>query len=155
MLNLKGRAAKLLATIEEAGVTYLVFSQKRAGVEDKKKHGRLELLGGKIGPEHPWEGLIRELYEEERSGTLARKLRAAEPAYEEVLLKDTTHYVFQLPLTAEEWEGLKPAAEESLGFELISVMQLREEEFRARLTKRTRKTLEALGYLVKREKKQA
>ena len=121
---------------------YELLSIKRA--EGTKKHGKLELLGGHVEKdEQPLEALIRELQEEESSGFLARRavLECSSPA--QIDVAGAHHYVFGLTITSDEFSHLVAGKEESLGFQLISINELRSDDMQGRMTSRSGQLLKA------------
>ena len=140
---LMDRVAKVRIRVSRAGKHHYLMSVKRA--EGKRRHGKLELLGGHVEEgEGPLDGLVRELAEEENSGTLSERVRVLAPKATNLHVAGAQHYVFDLEIDQDECEKLEPNPRESLGFELVAESKLRSRDFRSRLTSRTRKILDAL-----------
>jgi hypothetical protein len=138
------RVAKVRISVIRGGERHYLLSIKRA--EGKAKHGRLEFLGGHIdNAEDPLEGLIRELAEEEKTGTLAKRARAVAPDPKSMDVAGAHQYLFELEIDEAEYAHLVPDPEESLGFELVTNSALHSKELRSRLTSRTRQIVEALN----------
>lgn len=97
-----------------------VFSIKKSPLKPEK-HNKLELFGGNVEPgESPFEGLIRELREEEESGTLAEKAVLLKPdIIKQFVVDDKTQCIFQMDLTPDEYHLLKTHPAESLGIRTI------------------------------------
>jgi len=108
------RISKLLL---KAGSRF-VFSYKnsrRPGLD-----GRLELIGGNIEQyESPFEGLIRELQEEETSGILSNKADELRPASVQISVNKQEHFIYFMSILEEEFKSLRHSPEESYGFALI------------------------------------
>jgi 8-oxo-dGTP pyrophosphatase MutT (NUDIX family) len=97
----------------------LLFSIKRAPGKPHKDR-KLELLGGHMeAGESPSEGLIRELREEEETGLLAEKALRLLPAYEEIIVENSRHFIFRMPLEPEDLGRIRPSPSESFGYRLI------------------------------------
>lgn len=121
-----------------------LLSRKRSG--DERKHGKLEMLGGRLdGKEFPFEALIRELREEEETGKLASYVERHSPSYQTKVAGRATHHLFEVTLPNAKYEQLKHHPRESLGFELLPTSELNARQHWKRLTYRTRKILEAFG----------
>lgn len=138
--------AKVLITVTNGASRFLLLSRKRA--EGQRKHGRLELLGGHIGRrEGPFDGLVRELAEEEGTGVLAEHARSIEPRPREVPLRDAVYHTFQLTISFEDYLTLTPDPRESLGFLLVPITLLKQHRIREHLTERTQELLTQLKML--------
>jgi 8-oxo-dGTP pyrophosphatase MutT (NUDIX family) len=138
--------SKLLLTVTNGDATLMLFSRKRA--EGQSKHGRLELLGGRIErTESPLEALVRELGEEEESGLLARRIRATRPTGQLVTLSDAIYHTFRLAITFAEYLELEPGRHESLGFLLVPTTLLKRRGIHDQLTYRTVELLRQLDLL--------
>ncbi len=121
-----------------------LLSRKRSC--DKRKHGKLEMLGGHLdGKESPIEALIRELREEEKTGKLASYVERHSPSHQTKVAGRATHHLFEFTLSNAKYEQLKHHPCESLGFELLPTSELNARQHWKRLTHRTRKILEAFG----------
>lgn len=96
-----------------------IFSKKRSP-SSPKKDKKLELIGGGLDPKETFfQGLIRELQEEEESGILAQKAKALNPTYKEIIVKEDPHFIYSMDLNKDEFKKLIPNKKESYGFYLI------------------------------------
>ncbi len=137
--------AKLLATVTIEGRQHLLLSRKRAHGE--QKHGQLELLGGRLDDDPPFEGLLRELEEEEDSGLLAELVASRRPTAERLELPGAVYHVYRLEIDPDDLGLLVPHESESLGFELVPTEALADPGFWVELTERTVQTLARLEFL--------
>lgn len=138
--------AKVVVSVASGDTNLLLFSRKRA--EGYGKHGRLEFLGGRLRKsEPPLVALVRELREEEESGSLAEQVHATQPRADTVRLSDALYHTFQLRITFEEYLALEPGRHESLGFVLVPRSLLRQPRIHEYLTPRTYELLTQLGML--------
>ncbi len=134
--------AKVLVTVRGEN-DLLLFSRKQA--PGMRKHGRLELLGGHIEPrEKPFDGLVRELAEEEASGLLAKRARKLKPKRHEVGLSDAVYHLYRLTIDFDDYVRLEPVLTESMGFVLVPPNALKKRAVHDQLTP---KTYELLGLL--------
>lgn len=98
---------------------YFIFSIKKAP-KRSEKHKKLEFFGGQVEEgETPFEGLVRELTEEECSGVLARKAVEVAPEHQEIEVSDYPHFIYTMTLTNDDLADLDPCPEESFGYRLI------------------------------------
>ena len=133
-----------IVVADQEGEHWALLSIKR--VEGKRKHGKLEMLGGHLDQkESPLEALIRELGEEERTGYLSERVRALESQPLELDAGGALHHLFELVISEQEFKELQHNPKESLGFELIRMSELRDGQHWDRLTRRTQRILEALA----------
>ena len=97
-----------------------VFSIKKSPLKPEKDN-RLELFGGNVEPgESPFEGLVRELREEEESGTLAEKAALLKPGIlKKFVVDDKTQCIYRMHLTPDEYHLLKAHPDESFGIRTI------------------------------------
>jgi len=136
----KSTAKALIALVD--GNNFL-FSRKNA--PGKKKHSKLEMPGGRIdSKETPWQALKRELTEEDLSGILATLIHPDSP-YDEVLLGNVTHYLFQLSICEDKLAKLRNNSE-SLGFVKITKDQVFSFEHLALFTNKTQKIWSAWAF---------
>lgn len=98
-----------------------VFSIKKSPLRPFKNN-RLELFGGNVDlGETPFEGLIRELKEEEMSGILAEK--AKEFKLKPIKLFEVerkTQCIYQMEISLHEYSQLKAHPDESYGIRTMS-----------------------------------
>jgi len=113
-MNSTKRISKILL---KAG-NYYVFSYKnssRPGLD-----GKLELIGGNIeANESPFEGLIRELKEEETTETLSQKASEIRPGSIKIYVNKQEHFIYFMSITQDEYKTLRHSPDESYGFKLI------------------------------------
>lgn len=96
------------------------FARKRTPRKPDKDN-KLELPGGRLDKgETPFEALIRELAEEEESGTVAEKAAALGLTPVEIAIKKTRHFVYHMPLSEEELERIRMNPEENYGYRLLN-----------------------------------
>ena len=97
---------------------FYLFSEKRKpGSSDDHL---LELPGGRLEPsETPFQGLMRELQEEDLSEILANKVESLDPQPKEILVNHEKHSIYKVNITQDEYNYLKHNPNESYGFKLI------------------------------------
>lgn len=137
-----GSVAKIIIRVEGFGEPAYLLSRKRA--KGTPKHGKLEFLGGGTDGDDPFTGLVRELEEEEKSGTLASMVSSIQPSARLVRVDGTPHYIFEVTITVDEYLELRHGRKESLGFKVVPQSMVRTPQIQARLTGRTRGILAAL-----------
>lgn len=104
------------------------------------------MLGGHLDEgESPRAALLRELSEEESTGSLARIAGDRAPRHRSEVADGALHHLFELLLEESEARALLPDPDESLGFEWVRTRELEAGELDQRLTPRTRKILKAFG----------
>lgn len=136
------QVAKIRVTLDQGGRTWALMSRKRA--RSTHKHGKLEFLGGHVDPgEGSFEALLRELGEEERSGTLAERARALRPVPFVSNIPGVPHHLYAMHIDAGDFDALVFDPEESLGLVLVPLDELRAGAWTERVTPRTRAILEA------------
>ena len=115
--------SKIRITLEQGGRVWALMSRKRARSE--RKHGKLEFLGGHVVPgEEPFEALLRELTEEERSGTLAAQARTTAPVPFVSDVPGVPHHLYEMSIDAAVFDTLVHDPEESLGLVLVPLDEL-------------------------------
>lgn len=138
------QVAKALVSVERK--KFLLFSRKRAPGTDK--HGRLELLGGHMdGGESPLEALVRELAEEEATGTLATRVRKSKPSSTAIPLSDAVYHVFRIGISLDDYLTLEPGHGESLGFHLVPLSLMTKRRLRSHFTDKTVELFTSMGIL--------
>jgi 8-oxo-dGTP pyrophosphatase MutT (NUDIX family) len=114
---------------------------KRAPGSDND--GKLEFLGGRMeSGEVPYEALVRELSEEEATGSLARIVMSHEITPAEHLIGDALHYLFTIDISLVQYSVMTYHPAESYGLRLVAKVALTPsvEEY-------TRKTNKIIGLL--------
>lgn len=113
--------AKVVILVDDSGADVLLSRKCAPG---RIKHNLLEMLGGGLDPgEGPLEALVRELGEEETTGTLARAAaRAGRPQV--LMVADEKHYLFEMSIDAAVVPRLRPDPKESLGFRRVPRSEL-------------------------------
>ncbi|MBT5304400.1 MAG: hypothetical protein HOI47_09600 [Candidatus Scalindua sp.] len=97
---------------------YCLFSEKRKP-ESSDDH-LLELLGGRLEhSETPFQGLMRELQEEDLSEILANKVKPLDLQPKEILVNHEKHSIYKVNITQDEYNNLRHNPNESYGFQLI------------------------------------
>lgn len=140
--------AKARIVVLRDGARLALMSRKNA--KGKPKHGKLEMLGGRLdGNESPAKALVRELQEEEQTGTLAEIVERHKPGFDTRTVDQAPHHLFEMTITEEQYSRLEAATEESLGFELVPEEDLASGRIEDRLTYRTREILRAFGATTK------
>ena len=133
-----------IVVVDQESEHWALLSLKNA--EGKRKHGKLEMLGGHVGQdESPLEALIRELGEEEQTRFLSERVRTLEPEPLTLHAGGALHHLFELEISEQEFTGLRHDPKESLGFELVRMSELEAGEHWDRITWRTQRILEALA----------
>lgn len=97
---------------------FYLFSEKRKP-ESSDDH-LLELPGGRLEPsETAFQGLMRELREEDLSEILANKVKSLDPQPKEILVNHEKHSIYKVNITQDEYNNLRHNPNESYGFQLI------------------------------------
>lgn len=97
---------------------FYLFSEKRKPFSSDDR--LLELLGGRLdNSETPFQGLIRELQEEDLSGMLANKVKSLNLQPRDIVVNNENHSIYEIEITQKEYNGLKYNPTESYGFHLI------------------------------------
>ncbi|MDD9951207.1 MAG: NUDIX hydrolase [Zetaproteobacteria bacterium] len=120
------------------------------------RDGRYEFIGGRVDPgESPWEALIREIYEEEPSGILAKKLLQAQqekttlsgPSYLKISNQEEVALFF-LCMPYRELKGVIEMSNSSevYGYQLTSANQIRYKLSKKQKKLWTPKTLKILKH---------
>ena len=120
------------------------MSRKRVNNHDDDRNNKLEFLGGHIDATDPtvFDGLLRELCEEETSHTLSRLVREATPQARRINVSGTPHHIYEITIR-EELEPQLTHGNESWGFESIAETDLPSRS--SELTPQTRRILDALA----------
>lgn len=141
--------AKVRIAVVRDGARLVLMSRKNA--KGTSNHGKLEMLGGHLdGNETPIAALVRELREEEGTGTLAAIAERAEPTCNTRTVDRSPHHLFEMTITEEVYSRLQATSTESLGFELVPEEDLASGRVADRLTYRTSEILRAFDTTAKR-----
>ena len=99
-----------------------VMSIKKSPLKSEKDK-RLEFFGGNCdGDETAFEGLLRELKEEESSGVLSKKAGQLKlKPVKEFLLDDKMQVIYQMEITFDEYNQLNADHDESYGITTVPV----------------------------------
>ena len=123
----------------------LLFSIKRSPGKPWKDR-KLELLGGGIDTdEAPFQGLIRELVEEEMSGTLARRASRKIDRGRRGFVGDEPHFIYDMTITPQEIDDIRMDAVESYGYVLLHQSEISDDPIR--FTPKTLQIFRALGLI--------
>lgn len=97
-----------------------VFSIKKSP-DHPEKDGKLEMFGGNVeADETPFEGLVRELEEEEETGTLAGKVKNTQPAlYKQFPVDGKMQCIFQMEVSEYVFNLLRAHPDESYGIRTV------------------------------------
>ncbi len=110
-----GRKSKIILSLDDT----FFFSIKKAP-NDPARDGKLELLGGGVAKgEEPFQGLIRELKEEEESASVANKVARLQPVPVEIVVEDDRHFIYHLAIEEKDLEGIRMSSHESYGYRLM------------------------------------
>jgi 8-oxo-dGTP pyrophosphatase MutT (NUDIX family) len=135
------RVCKAIIRVDGDAASQYLMALKRAPGSDND--GKLEFLGGRMeSGEAPYETLVRELSEEEATGSLARIVKSHEISPVEHLIGDALHYLFTFDIRPEQYAVMKHHPAESYGLRLVAKVALTPsaEEY-------TRKTNKIIGLL--------
>lgn len=136
------QVSKIRITLQQGGQQWALMSRKRA--PGKPKHGKLEFLGGHVDPgERPFDALLRELGEEEPTGTLAARARELGPTPFVSDIPGVPHHLYEMVIDANDFDALAFDPEESLGLVLVPLDELLAGSWNERITPRTRAILRA------------
>jgi len=136
--------AKVRIVLVADGDTRALLSRKRA--DGKPNHGKFEMFGGHLEPgELPLQALLRELEEEETTGTLAKLVEHAGPQARTAVVDEAVHHLFEVELAATDCAELRHDPKESMGIARIPTTELAAGEHWDDLTWRTQRIFEAFG----------
>jgi hypothetical protein len=114
---------KAIIRVDGDAARQYLMALKRA--PDSDNDGKLEFLGGRMeSDEAPYETLVRELSEEEATGSLARIVKSHEVAPAEHLIGDALHYLFTFDISLEQYSVMKYHPAESYGLRLVAKVAL-------------------------------
>ena len=112
----------MISVVDGPETRYLLSIKQKPGSFD---HGRLEFLGGRLEPgENPESALLRELKEEELTGSLSGLAARKMSAGPELITGDARHFMFSLELSVAEYQQLAHDPAESQGFRLVPRAEL-------------------------------
>lgn len=119
---------------------YLMSVKRDPGSSNE---GKLEFLGGRIEEnESPFDGVIRELSEEESTGELARLVKNRSPLHIQQPVQNAMHYLFLMEIELNDYAKLQHDPGESYGFRLVGSENLR--QCQQRFTRKTNSIIEIL-----------
>lgn len=121
-MNLYNAAKAVVLVKDGQQATYLLSIKRDPGSSNE---GKLEFPGGRFEPnEAPRAALLRELFEEEQSGTFAQLAGARANLYFPMIVLNARYFLFPFQLSADEFGRLSHHPEESFGFELVAPSML-------------------------------
>ncbi|MHC4956408.1 MAG: NUDIX domain-containing protein [Planctomycetota bacterium] len=134
--------AKAWIRVDRDGVPSVLMSVKYA--PGKSKDGKLEFLGGHLEEgDSPFEGMVRELIEEETTKRLAELVTDQRPTHVTKEAGRATHHLFEFDVNEAEVPKLQHSPNESRGFVLVPADKLDTGALDEKLTKRTKQILKA------------
>jgi len=137
--------SKIIVRIDGFAEPVQLMSIKKA--KGTPKHKKLEILGGGTDGQDAFEGLVRELEEEEKTGRLAEIVRELHPEPKSFAIAESPHHMYEVTIPFEDYLTLRPHKAESFGFKVIPESKLREPTFHAELTRKTLTLLHGMGLL--------
>jgi len=108
---------------------------------------KLELLGGGVDKgETPFQGLIRELAEEEESAVIAHRVAILQLSPVRIVVEGDRHFIYHSAITGKELEKVRMSDKEHYGYQLIpkSTIMAPDGINRSLFTRRTVKIFSAL-----------
>ena len=137
--------SKIIVRIDGfAEPTQLMSIKKAKGTE---KHKKLEILGGGTDGDDAFEGLVRELEEEEKTGRLAEIVREQKPEPRSFSIDQSPHHMYEVTISFEDYLTLRHHKAESFGFKVVPEAKLKDAKFHAQLTRKTLTLLHGMGLL--------
>ncbi len=127
--------SKIIVRIDGFAEPTQLMSVKRARSASKNK--KLELLGGGTDGDGAFDGLVRELEEEEETGRLAEIVRKRAPTPCTFFVYGSPHHVFEVTIDFDDYVTLRHSKDESFGFKAVPESRLRDPGFHDRLTPKT------------------
>lgn len=137
--------SKIIVRIDGFAEPTQLMSVKKA--KDTPKHKKLEILGGGTDGQDRFEGLVRELEEEEKTGRLAELVREKHPEPRSFSIADAPHHVYEVTIDYEDYIALRHHKSESFGFKVVPESKLKDPDFHPKLTRKTLTLLHGLGLL--------
>jgi hypothetical protein len=117
------RVCKAIIRVDSDAASQYLMALKRA--PGSANDGKLEFLGGRMeSGEAPYETLVRELSEEEATGSLARIVKSHVISPAAHLIGDALHYLFTFDISLEQYSGMKYHPAESYGLRLVTKVAL-------------------------------
>lgn len=139
-MNLYNAAKAVILVNDGQQATYLLSIKRDPGSPNE---GKLEFPGGRFETaEAPRQALLRELAEEEQSGSLARLAQTRANLFFPMVVLDARYFLFPFHLSVEEFNRLTHHPQESFGFELVPQSRLSSD--RKSLTPKTNIVVDAL-----------
>jgi len=137
--------SKIIVRIDGFAEPTQLMSIKKA--KGTPKHKKLEILGGGTDGQDAFEGLVRELEEEEKTGRLAEIVREQHPEPRSFSIAESPHHLYEITIDFEDYLGLRHHKAESFGFKVVPESKLKEPAFHAQLTRKTLTLLHGMGLL--------
>lgn len=137
--------SKIIVRIEGFAEPTQLMSIKKA--KGTPKHKKLEILGGGTDGDNAFEGLVRELEEEEKTGRLAEIVREQKPEPQSFSIDRTPHHLYEVTIAYEDYLTLRHHKDESFGFKVVPESKLKDTTFHRQLTRKTLTLLHGMGLL--------
>ncbi|MFQ5653922.1 MAG: hypothetical protein ACE5GW_04230, partial [Planctomycetota bacterium] len=93
--------SKIIVQINGFAEPVQLMSIKKA--KGTPKHKKLEILGGGVDGDSAFEGLLRELEEEEKTGRLAEIVRESSPSPQSFAIDRSPHHVYEVTIEYEDY----------------------------------------------------
>ncbi len=137
--------SKIIIRIDGFAEPTQLLSVKKA--KGTPKHKKLEMLGGATDGQSAFEGLVRELEEEEKTGRLAEIVREQNPEPRAFAIGNEPHFLYEVTITFDDYVTLRAAKSESFGFRAVPEAKFKDPVFQSRITRKTLTLLNGVGLL--------
>ena len=137
--------SKIIVRIDGFAEPVQLMSIKKS--KGTPKHKKLEILGGGTDGQDAFEGLVRELVEEEKTGRLAEIVRELHPEPTSFVIDESPHHVYEVTIAFKDYLTIRAHKAESFGFRVVPESKLKEPAFQGELTRKTLTLLHGMGLL--------